>query len=311
VKSTVIAAALVAGAIAAPPQRAEQVFRSGVQTVFVDVSVLHGHTPVTDLDASRLTLTDNGALQHVEAVAREAIPLDVSLVIDASIATVYYGGTTKSVIYSDEVQRNVRQMATTLRPEDRLGVMSFGADVVQTRPMSTVGAYPGEISLAYPAMDTMTDRYRITEALLTALTAPVAPDRRHLVVVFALNTGNAAIPMAEHLVPVARRADARLYGVLAPTHHEERTNLPFAFYPAEVIIRDAVTRATEATGGTAYLAGDIVGAFRDILKDFRSSYVLRYTLEGVPRAGWHDILVKVPSCPPCTIRARRGYMGTS
>ena len=75
------------------------------------------------------------------------------------------------------------------------------------------------------------------------------------------------------------------------------------------LIRNTLTRAAEATGGKAYLTGDIVGAFRDALKAFRSGYVLRYTLDGVPSAGWHDIVVKVPRCPTCTIQARRGYVG--
>lgn len=69
------------------------------------------------------------------------------------------------------------------------------------------------------------------------------------------------------------------------------------------------TQAAEVTGGRAFLTGDVVGAFRDVLKDFRSSYVLRYTLHGVPSPSWHAVAVKVPSCPTCSIRARRGYMG--
>jgi hypothetical protein len=68
-------------------------------------------------------------------------------------------------------------------------------------------------------------------------------------------------------------------------------------------------RAAEATGGKAVLTGDVSGTFRDVLKDFRQRYVLRYSVQGVPTRGWHDIVVTVPSCPGCTIHARRGYMG--
>jgi hypothetical protein len=59
-------------------------------------------------------------------------------------------------------------------------------------------------------------------------------------------------------------------------------------------------------------AGDAVGAFRRLFEDFRQSYVLRYTLAGVPSPGWHDITVRVVSknSQRYTVRARRGYYGS-
>jgi len=42
---------------------------------------------------------------------------------------------------------------------------------------------------------------------------------------------------------------------------------------------------------------DAVAAFRTIFGDFRQSYLLRYTLRGVPRKGWHDISVSVTRAP--------------
>jgi len=305
VRGRVLVVVLFASTASATAERGQQVFRSGVQTVFVDVSVMKGHTPVTELRAEDFSLSDNGAPQRVEAVAATGIPLDVSLVVDATHSGQLSGTGLNAANWTD-VQRSVRQIAATLRTDDRLQLITFAADVVETRPMSPVGT-PESIAVAM--MGPFSDRYAITPALLKALTAPVASDRRHLVVVFALGSGKPTVAPMEHLVPVARRADALLYAVLTPTHHSEVTNQVFPFSPSEMVIREAVTAAAEATGGKAYFTGDIAGAFRDVLKEFRSSYMLRYTLEGVPAAGWHDIVVKVRSCPTCTIRARRGYMG--
>jgi hypothetical protein len=50
--------------------------------------------------------------------------------------------------------------------------------------------------------------------------------------------------------------------------------------------------------------------FLRALDDFRTSYVLRYAAEGVARAGWHEIAVRV--IKPGTrydVRARKGYGG--
>jgi VWFA-related protein len=306
-KVAVLCGLMLASAIQAPPPEPRQVFRGGVQTVFVDASVAKDRTPVVDLRASDFVLADNGAPQQVEAVEDAAIPLDISLVVDTTRRGGLYG-TGMNAADGADLQRSVRQMVTALGAGDRLRLLGFAENVVERRPMSPVDVSSIE-SISVAATETLTNRYAITQAVLTALTASVTPDRRHLVVLFALGSGRPTVQPVPYLVSAARRADVLLYAVLPPMHREQVTQRPFPFFPGEVVIREAVTQAAEATGGKAFLTSDIAGAFRDILKEFRSSYVLRYTLKGVPSAGWHDIVVKVPSCPTCTIQARRGYMG--
>ena len=303
-KSPVIGALLVMVLGSTPA--ALQVFRSGVQSVVVDVVVARGKTPLAGLEVRDFALTDNGALQRIEIVTNATIPLDVSLVVDTTHRGVLYG-TGANASNTADVQQSVRQMAAALGQDDRLRVLGFADNVVERRALAALGNNIDSISVE--PTRTLSNRYAITQAVLTALAAPVPPDRRHLVVLFALGSGRPTVTPAPHLVAAAKRADALLNVVLPPMHKEAITNRFFPFYPGEMVIRDAVTRAAEASGGKSYLTGDITGAFRDILTQFRSSYVLRYTLEGVPSAGWHDIVVKVPSCPTCTIRARRGYMG--
>lgn len=299
---------IVVAAIAGGQQRGAPVFRSGVQEVFVDVSVLSERSPLTTLDQADFVVTDNGKRQRVESVDAASLRLDVSLVLDATWFTQGLApGTGPSG--SDELHRNARQIVALLRPEDRLGVITFADDVVETRPMSVVSSSPQEISFANPTTYAVTQRFRAAEAVLTALTAPVSADRRHLIVLGSAARLKSSVPLEEHLLPAARRADALLYTVLSPPTRTAITNRQLPLLPSEVVTRQAMTAAAEATGGKAYLTGDIVGAFRDVLNELRTSYVLRYTLEGLPSAGWHNIVVKVPSCPTCTIRARRGYMG--
>jgi hypothetical protein len=72
--------------------------------------------------------------------------------------------------------------------------------------------------------------------------------------------------------------------------------------------------AAEATGGELHPPGafdDAVDAFRGVFEDFRQSYVLRYTLGGIGREGWHDISVRItkPGGTRYSIRARKGYFG--
>jgi VWFA-related protein len=204
---------------------------------------------------------------------------------------------------------DARQIAGLLGPEDRFEVMSYAATVVQARAMSPSSASSELIMGTVPTTYSLDRRYRIAQALSTALMAPVASNRRHMVLVFAAGRGEPELPSLEHVVRIAERADVLLYAVLTPAPQDVRTHQPAPLFPSQAFIRDAVTRAAEATGGKAFLTGEIVGAFRDILKEFRQRYVLRYSLQGVPSRGWHDIVVKVPSCSGCAVQARRGYMG--
>ena len=73
---------------------------------------------------------------------------------------------------------------------------------------------------------------------------------------------------------------------------------------------DYVKRASERTGGAMHwpiFVDPTVREFRKILDEFRASYVLRYTAQGVVRSGWHVVKVDVPAARGVTIRARSGY----
>jgi hypothetical protein len=73
--------------------------------------------------------------------------------------------------------------------------------------------------------------------------------------------------------------------------------------------RETLKRAAAATGGDVRYLRDAVGAFKIILDEFRTSYVLRYTPQGVPRDGWHELDVRVTKPGTMTVRARKGYFG--
>jgi hypothetical protein len=50
--------------------------------------------------------------------------------------------------------------------------------------------------------------------------------------------------------------------------------------------------------------------FIKALDDFRTSYVVNYQLAGVPRPGWHEVMVRVTRPgTKYTVRARNGYVG--
>ena len=77
---------------------------------------------------------------------------------------------------------------------------------------------------------------------------------------------------------------------------------------------DYLAQTAARTGGDSHRSrfGDpAVRTFKTILDEFRQSYVLRYSPQGVPTRGWHAVTVTVPSQPALTIKARSGYFGAS
>ena len=75
---------------------------------------------------------------------------------------------------------------------------------------------------------------------------------------------------------------------------------------------DFVEQSAIRTGGDRHRSrfGDpAVRTFAQILDEFRQSYVLRYSAQGVKSSGWHTVAVQVPAQPALTIKARSGYFG--
>jgi hypothetical protein len=60
------------------------VFRADAESVAVNVAVKRGNNPVSGLTADDFRLYDNDALQRVAAVSMDAVPVDVSFVVDLS-----------------------------------------------------------------------------------------------------------------------------------------------------------------------------------------------------------------------------------
>jgi len=267
-------------------------FRSTTDVVSIEVSVRAGRSAVTDLKASDFQLLDNGVPQRLDAVLYETVPIDVTLVLDASAST-------ERVI--DRFKANARQVTDMLRPSDRVQLVAVSTDVIRVVPDP-------------PASHVLPlDRLRaaggtsIHDALLLALVAREDPQRRALVIAFTDGEDTTSVTDTSTLAATAARSDGVLHVVLAPS----QAGQPAAALSAPL---EALRDAAETTGGALYppgAYGDAVDAFKRVLDEFRRSYVLRYTLHGVPREGWHDVIVSVQRVSPArlTVRARRGYFG--
>lgn len=302
------------------PAQPQTVFRAGTDLVTIDVSVRSNGSPVGALAAKDFVLLDNGVPQAVDVVELEAIPVDITVLLDVTEDDVGYG---RGLV---EQARKIIELA---RPADRVRVMSVSTtvtDLIPRQPAETAPRVPDLEERGLPSAQ---------DGLAAALMRQIEPDRRHLII--ALTDGIDAVSTldAAAVRDIARRSTATLYIAQVtvaldtadgqPTYlgHHERAlrdrqvallqQLTRDFWrPFDDEHFDTLKEAAEITGGELYLPGIFTNRtasaiFEKAFADYRKGYLLRFTPQGVTRVGWHDVTVTIPNQPGVEIKARRGY----
>lgn len=299
-----VVAALAATSVTfAQAPQTRPTFRSGTDSVIVDVSVKRGNVPIPGLPASAFRLTDNGVEQEVEAVTVEAVPIDLTVFHDTSPSQ---GGRIEAL--KDDVQ----QIAALLRQGDRFRLLIFGAN---HQILDVFGWQEAGSALDLSPI-TMGPTSAVNDGILTALLHAPDVGRRHLVVALTDGADAGGAVSARQVIDVAARTESVLH-LVALSRSQGSGPIPGTYWLPindEPDGTDRLRVAAELTGGEVHdrFFGnpDPVKTFDKILDDFRASYVLRYTPKGVERDGWHDIVVTVPSASRATVRSRRGYYGS-
>jgi tetratricopeptide (TPR) repeat protein len=337
---SVVATAVVAAIVALPAQEPpRQTFRSGTDVVMADVTVRADGRNVAGLTTRDFQLTDNGVPQQIESVEATAVPIDVTVVVDVSGSPLrpYLDRRPDPAKVAAELEREVAAVAGILRSTDRIRLLTIDRYVRQVFPLLPKDKRPPVRLVEFDGLASIND------GLAAALLQPVEPARRH-VVVARTKGGDAMSALAPIQVrAIASRSDALFHIVLMETALDNdhvfkdfqcntrlgmglcwpvnRFWVPpvrrmispgpfFTILPPGLIIKEGA----EMTGGGWHQAvglstPSLVGTFRETFDNFRSSYILRYTPQGVPRAGWHTIEVTMPEARArgYTVSARKGY----
>ena len=276
----------------------QAIFRARTESVAISASVKRGNAPVANLTANDFRLTDNGVPQSVEAVTIESVPLDVTLFMDTS-------GSTAGAL--DRMKSNVITIAKMLRPDDQFRLMTIGLSVDTPVPWQRAGS---PISLDMKAVPGISLVY---DALFVALTHTPATGRRHLIVAMTDGEDCGSLLDGARILDASGRSEAVLHWIYVSNQGDfDQFSIPAWCTPTDAREVDFVAQSAERTGGDSHRSrfGDAaVRTFAQILDEFRQSYVLRYSAQGVKSSGWHTVAVQVPAQPALTIKARSGYFG--
>lgn len=265
----------------------EAVFRQHTDVVRVDVSVREGTRVVADLSAGDFELRDRGAVQAIEDVTFESVPIETTLVVDVS-------GSVDGPLLA-AITRAVDGVRARLRPTDSVTLVRFNQRFAETAVTSKTDL---RAFFAAPAGQTS-----LLDALIASLIRPRDPLKRQLTILMTDGADTLSFLDEASVQAIVARADSAVFvvavtdGVVSALPH-----------------RGLFTAISSATGGRFAVLGrrgELDKAFVQALDDFRQSYVLRYTVKGESPPGWHDVDVRVLRPGRYEVRARRGYFVSS
>ena len=259
--------------VAQPPA-----FRSGIEVVRIDVSVTRGGMPVRGLTAHDFVLTDNGAVQTVESVRLEELPLSVTLVLDTS-----------SSVSGDRLAHLIQagsELTAALHADDRAALITFSHAVDLRVPMTREF---GRINAALAQVNGG-GATSLRDAVHLAIELAPRDATRPLLLVFTDGHDTSSWLTEEAVLDTTRRAGVVIHLVRVESD---------AF----------LEKLTDASGGRTWSATSdrqLRELFTRALEEMRARYLLTYTPAGVKRPGWHEIRVRL-NVGRADITARPGY----
>ena len=287
---------------------AAQSFKSGVDVVRVDALVTNDNRPLVSLKPADFELRDNGVLQSITDASLESLPLSLVFVLDTSGSV---AGRKMQNLGSA-----VDGILKGLRKEDRAGLVTFSHRVWERVPMGTDFSTLQTVIRAAEASGGTS----LHDAVYAGLALSTEQDTRPLVIVFSDGLDNASWLSSEAVERAARRSGAVVYGVAVAARIRAdmvprqlgngRMTMVYTgrpeYLPGQTAFLDTIASTTGGRVLRADTTENLARAFDEILREFRTRYVLSYSPRGVDAAGWHTIDVRVKN-RRAGVKARAGY----
>ena len=298
------AAALIAAASLALPLRADDqappIYRSEVNLVRLLVTVKDANGGlVTNLQREDFDIHDNGVKQTVAVFERQTErPLSVSILLDTSGST---------GIDLKQEQDSVLHFASALldegNPNDTAALYTFNWQVTLltsfTRRLTRL-----EQQLQGLRWDAGTSMY---DAIFFAARDLDGRDGRHIMVLVTDGDDTTSAKDFHQALEAAQLAEVSVYPVvIVPITNDAGRNIGG---------EHALTTIAERTGGRIFLpssSAGLEGAFRDLIRELRTQYMIGYYPHDVPpsRNRFHTVKVEL-SRPGLRAITRSGYYGVA
>jgi Ca-activated chloride channel family protein len=293
-----LAALVSAAAVALPAQQSPQVFRAGIRTVPVYVTVSDGAGGFAlDLTKDDFELRDNGKVQTLTQFTTAAQPLSVVLLLDGSSSM---GSVFGSVLEA------ANSFIVRMLPDDRTAIASFADRFQMRQPFSSdrdtlLRHLENQFNLRV-GLET-----RLWDALHESVLALAREGGRRVVILLSDGKnwvgpyGRGGMGTRASVGSLANARDVMVYAVGMWTRFENSAERP----------DPAIARLAADTGGGYYElreSADINSAFTRIAAELHQQYVLGFTPETLD-GQVHRLDVRVKR-PGSRVRARNSYVAS-
>jgi VWFA-related protein len=282
-----------AGVLAQTAQEPQPHFTTRAEFVRVDTLVTNRGTSIAGLKGEDFELRDNGVPQTVHVMDASALPVDVALALDISSSV--------EGLRLVSLKSAATGLIDALRNGDRAALVSFNDMLFIKSPLTdNFGRVRKQI-----ADMTAIGRTSLRDAAYVALLQTDPDAGRALVVLFTDGQDISSFLTDEDLADTARRINAVVYSVVLGAAKNSIWNVP------QDAILDELPRVTGGRRLSAENPGRLREVFAGILTEFRQRYILSYTPQGVDRAGYHALEVRLAHGRKGEVRARPGYFRAS
>jgi VWFA-related protein len=271
----------------ASPQK--PLFSTRAEFVRVDTLVTTHGSSIAGLGADDFELRDNGVRQQIAVMDASSLPVDVAMALDVSGSV--EGGPL------DNLRKAATGLVDSLREGDRVALVSFNDLLLIHSPLTNDFSRVRESIRQMAA----TGRTSLRDAAYAALLQGDPDAGRALIVLFTDGQDVSSWLTDDALIDTAKRVNTVVYSVTL-----ERPRAAKWDAPQDQILDDL----PNLTGGRR-LPADHPDRLRDlfaaIIREFRQRYILSYTPQGVDRAGYHALDVRLTKGRKGDVRARPGY----
>lgn len=291
-------AAVVLSAQASPVQEQTKLFRSVVDVVSLNVTVVDGKNRyITDLSEGDFSVFEDGTRQDLIVFNRTSLPIALSLLIDTSASM-----ESRMRLAQDAAIGFVRK----LRQQDLAQIVDFDSRV-QILQNFTNNVDELEQSIRTTSAGGSTALHNalyISLKELAKIKATTAEDvRRQAIIVLSDGEDTSSLVSYEEVLDLAKRSETAVYTIALQAKDAPQTK---GFREAEFILR----QFAQETGGRAFFPArieDLKDVYGQIADELSSQYSIGYASKNPRRDGaWRRIVVQVLR-PQVVARTKRGY----
>ncbi|MGB6598567.1 MAG: VWA domain-containing protein [Candidatus Acidiferrum sp.] len=252
------------------PARAQEqpqsVIRVGVNLVLLDATVKTKSGQImADLKKEDFEVREDGVAQKIDVFSRDALPINVALVLDLSDSIGPFLGPLRDA---------ANTALAALKPDDEVALFTFSTEAQLRVPFTTDKTEIAKEINSFHAGGATNINDGIFLASQYLLKLP--PKGRRVIILISDDVGtDAGGQGTRDIVTEAIAADAVLYNLKIPGYNPPQTIFAASMIPGLVNIR----RVTDETGGEIFNVQDVAhldAVFRALIERIKTRYTLGY-----------------------------------